>query len=121
MPRRSRAVHRESVATALATRTEDWGTEFHVRPLVIVLPAGRTPIAPWEAQLHHGALGVLPASRYPAARDHTKTISECLAAGFAIELDEGELGTMRRAVAGAGAQRSLPPGLARLRDALRLD
>jgi hypothetical protein len=109
------------VATALATRTEDWGNEFHVRPLVIVLPAGRTTIAASEAQLLLAALRLLPPSRYPEARPLGKSIARCLARGFAIELGEGELGTMRRAVAGVGARRPLPPGLARLRDALRLD
>jgi hypothetical protein len=109
------------VANAIDTRTEDWGTEFHVRPLVIVLPAGRTAIAASEAQLLLAAFGSLPASRYPTASELAGGIARCLGRGQAIELDESELGTMRRAVAGVQARRSLPPGLARLRDALTLD
>ena len=121
MPSRWQAVHCEQVATELATRTEDWGTQFHVRPLVIVLPSGRTTIAASEAQLLLGTLGVLPASRYPLARPLGKSIARCLGHGFAVQLDEVELGTLRRAVAGVQARGSLPPGLARLREALRLD
>src|ERR1700751_5579979 len=113
MPGQSRTVHCEQVATAVATRTDDWSTEFHVRPLVIGLPTGRTTIAASEAQLLLSALGVLPPSRYPAARPLATSIARCLQRGFAIELDERELGTMRRAVAGVAAKRALPPGLAR--------
>jgi hypothetical protein len=114
-------MHCEDVANSFATRQGDWGTEFHVRPLVIGLPAGRTAIAPSEAQLLLGALAVLPASRYPAARPLAKSIGNSLGRGFAIQLDESEVGTLQRAVAGVQARRPLPPGLARLRDSLRLD
>jgi len=99
-------------------RLDDWGFAYQVRPVVIDLGTRRQTVSALDVQLLLGELGRLPRARHQAAEETAVDIVHGLAAGCAIALEADGRRCMLRAIEGIRARRSLPVGLARLRELL---
>jgi len=99
-------------------RLDDWSFAYQVRPVVIDLGTRRQTVSALDVQLLLGELGRLPRARHQAAEETAVDIVHGLASGRAIALEADGRRCMLRAIEGIRARRSLPAGLARLRELL---